>query len=165
MITSAWWRRGATTSAALALVLASTGAPAAAGAIPPATSAATAQHRQLPEPPPADQARAELDELAVEAPHSMDGYSREKFPHWIKQYGTCDTREVVLQRDGRDVVQDDQCRAVAGGWVSVYDDKVFTDAKALDIDHLVSARRFVEGSCHSAPTPGPRTSAAPSPTT
>ncbi|MFE7492166.1 DUF1524 domain-containing protein [Kitasatospora sp. NPDC057965] len=67
----------------------------------------------------------------------MEGYTREKFPHWIRQYGTCDTREVVLARDGQNVVQDDQCRAVSGTWVSPYDDKVFTDAKALDIDHLV----------------------------
>ncbi|MFB7124300.1 HNH endonuclease family protein [Kitasatospora sp. NPDC056273] len=137
MTTSAWWRRGATTVAALTLVLAPTAAPAAAAAVPPATSAATAQHRQLPEPPPADQARTELDELVVEAPHSMEGYSRDRFPHWVQQYGTCDTREVVLARDGQDVVQDDQCRAVSGTWVSPYDDKTFTDAKALDIDHLV----------------------------
>ncbi|MFE9492247.1 MULTISPECIES: hypothetical protein [unclassified Streptomyces] len=42
----------------------------------------------------------------------VPGYSRAKFPHWITQHGTCDTREVVLQRDG----QDDQCRAVSGTW-------------------------------------------------
>ncbi|MFF2751341.1 DUF1524 domain-containing protein [Kitasatospora sp. NPDC058048] len=138
MITSAWWRRGATTVAALAVALIPAAAPAAAAASPTApTAAVVARHRQLPEPPPAEQARAELDELVVEAPHSMEGYSREKFPHWIKQYGTCDTREVVLQRDGQDVVQDDQCRAVSGSWTSPYDDKTFTDAKQLDIDHLV----------------------------
>ncbi|MFG2697230.1 HNH endonuclease family protein [Kitasatospora sp. NPDC048407] len=136
MITSAWWRRSATAVAALALTLVPAAAPAAAAA-PVATSAVVAQHRQLPEPPPVEQARTELDQLTVEAPHSMEGYTREKFPHWIKQYGTCDTREVVLARDGQDVLQDDQCRAVSGTWVSPYDDKTFTDAKALDIDHLV----------------------------
>ncbi|MFJ6384636.1 HNH endonuclease family protein [Kitasatospora sp. NPDC092039] len=138
MITFAWWRRGATAAAALALALIPAAGPATAAA-PPSVPVATvvAQHRQLPEPPPAAQARTELDELVVEAPHSMEGYTREKFPHWIRQYGTCDTREVVLARDGQDIVQDDQCRAVAGTWTSPYDDKVVTDAKALDIDHLV----------------------------
>ncbi|MGX4733221.1 HNH endonuclease family protein [Kitasatospora griseola] len=138
MITSARWRHTATALAALALALISAAAPAAAAAPPngAATSPAS-QYRELPEPPPAEQARSELDELVVEAPHSMDGYTREKFPHWIRQYGTCDTREAVLARDGQDVVQDDQCRAVSGTWTSPYDGKVFTDAKALDIDHLV----------------------------
>ncbi|MFF3113585.1 DUF1524 domain-containing protein [Kitasatospora sp. NPDC057904] len=138
MITSAWWRRSATTVAALAIALIPAAVPAAAAAPTAAPSTALASpHRAMPEPPPAEQARTELNQLTVEAPHSMDGYSRQKFPHWITQYGTCDTREVVLQRDGQNVVQDAQCRAVAGTWLSLYDNKTFTDAKALDIDHLV----------------------------
>ncbi|MFE7216700.1 hypothetical protein ACFU93_44190 [Streptomyces sp. NPDC057611] len=40
----------------------------------------------------------------------VPGYSRAKFPHWITQYGTCDTREVTLQRDG----QDDQWQGEVG---------------------------------------------------
>jgi hypothetical protein len=47
------------------------------------------------------------------------------------------TREVVLQRDGQDVVTDDQLRAVAGTWTSPYDGKAFTDSKLLDIEHMV----------------------------
>ncbi|MEU1288004.1 HNH endonuclease family protein [Kitasatospora sp. NPDC005856] len=138
MTTSAWWRRGATTAAALALALIPTAAPATAAAPPPIPAATVVvQHRQLPEPPPAEEARTELGELVVEAPHSMEGYSRDRFPHWIKQYGTCDTREVVLARDGQNIVQDSECRAVSGTWTSPYDDKTFTDAKALDIDHLI----------------------------
>ncbi|MFJ9590720.1 HNH endonuclease family protein [Streptomyces acidicola] len=82
--------------------------------------------------------RKELDELNVAAPHPMTGYSRAKFPHWITQYGTCDTREVVLARDGQGVVQDDKCRAVAGTWVSPYDGKVATKPSTeVDIDHMV----------------------------
>ncbi|MEK8169815.1 hypothetical protein NKH77_08380 [Streptomyces sp. M19] len=84
-----------------------------------------------------EQARAELAELRVEAPHSMNGYSRSKFPHWIRQHEQCDTREVVLARDGRDVKQDAQCRAESGTWISPYDDKEFTAASQLDIDHIV----------------------------
>ncbi|MFJ4091490.1 hypothetical protein ACIPYS_07880 [Kitasatospora sp. NPDC089913] len=128
-------RRGATVLAALAAVLLPTAAPAAATTAPAAGMASA--RRDLPEPPPVDVVRVELDELTVEAPHSIDGYSRERFPHWIKIAGECDTRETVLARDGQGVVQDDLCRAVAGTWTSPYDDKAFTDAKALDIDHMV----------------------------
>lgn len=102
-----------------------------------AASVATAHQRVMPEPPGADQVRAELDKLLVEAPHSMTGYSRAKFPHWIKQYGTCDTREVVLARDGQGVTQDSECRAVEGTWESPYDGKTLTSASQVDIDHMV----------------------------
>ncbi|MFF2820995.1 HNH endonuclease family protein [Kitasatospora cineracea] len=137
MITSSRWRRGATALAALALALVPAAAPASATPVTVSVPAVVSPLRQLPEPPPADQVRAELDELVVEAPHSMDGYSRAKFPHWAIQFGTCDTREVVLARDGADVVQDGQCRAVAGSWVSVYDGRVLTAASQVDIDHMV----------------------------
>ncbi len=137
MITTARWRRGATVLAALATVLLPTSVPAAATTTPVPAAGAVSAHRDVPEPPPADVVRAELDDLVVEAPHSMDGYSRERFPHWVKISGECDTRETVLARDGAGVVQDELCRAVTGTWVSLYDDKVFTDAKALDIDHVV----------------------------
>ncbi|MEU1690030.1 HNH endonuclease family protein [Streptomyces hirsutus] len=126
------------TTAVTALLIPLTAAPATAtpASARHAANAATTR-RDLPEPPPADIVRKELGELNVAAPHPMIGYSRAKFPHWIIQYGTCDTREVVLARDGHDVVQDDQCRAVSGTWVSPYDDKVFTASGQLDIDHVV----------------------------
>ncbi|GAV38201.1 hypothetical protein Saa2_01080 [Streptomyces acidiscabies] len=87
MITSPRWRRAAVILAALALTLGPTAVPASS-ASPTVAAAAASGHRDLPEPPPADVARAELAELPVEAPHSMDGYSRTQFPHWITQYGT-----------------------------------------------------------------------------
>ncbi|NJP99166.1 HNH endonuclease family protein [Streptomyces zingiberis] len=91
----------------------------------------------LPGVPTAEQARTELAGLKV-APHgSMSGYSRSKFPHWSELGENCNTRETVLERDGTDVSQDEECRAVSGRWVSVYDDKTFTDASDLDIDHMV----------------------------
>ncbi|WP_372478804.1 HNH endonuclease family protein [Streptomyces griseocarneus] len=131
------WHR-ATLAATAALCLWST---AAAPAVPagnltgrPATQTL---RRDLPEPPPASVAREELAELVVEAPHSMDGYSRAKFPHWIKQMGSCDTREVVLSRDGKDVRTDSECRAVSGTWTSAYDGKVLNAASQVDIDHMV----------------------------
>lgn len=101
--------------AALLAPVSSTPAAAAAAAVPAANVAgAPSLRRDLPKPPPAEVARKELGELTVAAPHPMTGYSRSKFPHWVAQHGPCDTREVVLQRDGQDVVQNDQCRAVSG---------------------------------------------------
>ncbi|MFF3491812.1 HNH endonuclease family protein [Streptomyces sp. NPDC002795] len=102
-----------------------------------ATTGAPAQDGTLPGVPGADEARDALAELKV-APHgSMSGYSRDKFPHWMEQGDSCTTREVVLKRDGKDVKTDDECRAVSGNWVSVYDGEKFTDSGDLDIDHTV----------------------------
>ncbi|MGW7261159.1 HNH endonuclease family protein [Streptomyces sp. NPDC054834] len=129
------------TAAVAALLAPVSSAPAAAAAFAvPASHLAGAPsvRRDLPEPPPVDIVRKELGELTVAAPHPMTGYSRSKFPHWITQYGTCDTREVVLARDGQDVAQDEQCRAVSGVWYSAYDGKVSTrPSTEVDIDHVV----------------------------
>ncbi|MFJ3206280.1 HNH endonuclease [Streptomyces sp. NPDC086989] len=103
----------------------------------PAAARVAAVRRDLPEAPPASVARVELAALVVEAPHSMAGYSRARFPHWAQQGQQCDTREVVLERDGQDVVRDDQCRAVAGSWFSPYDGKTLSAASQVDIDHMV----------------------------
>ncbi|WP_329522214.1 HNH endonuclease family protein [Spirillospora sp. NBC_01491] len=102
-----------------------------------AWTATAASARELPEPSSAAKARTELSGLTVAAPHPMTGYSRAKFPHWAQQGADCDTREVVLKRDGRNVAQDAKCRAVSGTWLSVYDGKTFTSASQLDIDHVV----------------------------
>ncbi|MGW2426160.1 GmrSD restriction endonuclease domain-containing protein [Streptomyces sp. NPDC001709] len=131
-------RRRAATLALTCLSLLVTATPAPASAAPPTTTAAPAVvRRDLPEPPATDVALKELGELTIDAPHSMAGYSRAKFPHWIKQYGECDTREVVLSRDGQDVTQDSMCRATTGRWYSPYDGKTLDAASKVDIDHMV----------------------------
>ncbi|APU14352.1 MULTISPECIES: HNH endonuclease family protein [Actinoalloteichus] len=79
----------------------------------------------------------QLAELTVAPEGPMTGYSRERFPHWSSHGDNCNTREVVLERDGTDVVADDQCRPQSGTWISVYDDQEFTEAGDLDIDHTV----------------------------
>ncbi|SFW50064.1 HNH endonuclease family protein [Amycolatopsis australiensis] len=99
-----------------------------AGATPPSPA---------PVPASAADARKQLDELTVAPRTSMDGYSREKFPHWDSQGGGCDTREVVLKRDGKDVRTDKDCRPVSGTWTSVYDDETWTKPTDVDIDHMV----------------------------
>ncbi|KAJ5535944.1 secreted protein [Penicillium frequentans] len=87
--------------------------------------------------PTASTAQNELSALTVAAQGSEDGYSRAKFPHWITQSGTCDTREVVLKRDGSNVVQSSSCAATSGTWISPYDGATWTQASDVDIDHLV----------------------------
>ncbi|MEU6717524.1 HNH endonuclease family protein [Nonomuraea sp. NPDC046802] len=100
-------------------------------------SAASAAPAELPPPIPAPIAVKQLAELQVAAPRPMTGYSRARFPHWIQQGNSCDTREVVLARDGVDVTRDEACRAVSGMWHSEYDGRDFTSAAQLDIDHMV----------------------------
>ncbi|MGW2113323.1 hypothetical protein [Streptomyces sp. NPDC001948] len=104
--------------------LALAAAPTTATAVGPQASARQAlpnqapSLRELPEPPDTVKARELLAELVVADEDDVPGYSRAKFPHWVTQYGTCDTREVTLQRVVQDVVQDDGCRAVSGTWYS-----------------------------------------------
>src|SRR5438046_9685509 len=67
-----------------------------------------------PTPPSASTAASELAGLTVKTEGSTTGYSRDKFPHWIIQSGTCDTREEVLKRDGSGVTVDSSCQPTAG---------------------------------------------------
>lgn len=80
---------------------------------------------------------ASLDALTVAAAGSMSGYSREKFTHWISQGNGCDTRDVVLKRDGKNVKSTADCKITSGSWYSPYDEKTLTDPQDLDIDHVV----------------------------
>lgn len=82
-------------------------------------------------------ARTQLAALKTAPPGSMSGYSRDKFTHWAEQGDKCDTREVVLQRDGSNVTRNSECKAVSGTWKSLYDEVVVTEATKMDIDHMV----------------------------
>ncbi|MET7491111.1 HNH endonuclease family protein [Streptomyces sp900116325] len=99
-------------------------------------TAPTAQ-AAMPTPVAASTARTYLSQLTVKAEGSSSGYSRDLFPHWITQSGACDTREVVLKRDGTSVTQNSSCTAVSGSWYSEYDGATWTAASDLDIDHMV----------------------------
>jgi hypothetical protein len=90
-----------------------------------------------PTPPSATTAATQLASLTVKAEGSTTGYSRDKFPHWIIQSGTCDTREQVLKRDGSGVSVDSSCHPTAGRWYSVYDATWVNDSSDFDIDHIV----------------------------
>jgi len=85
--------------------------------------------------PSAATARSELAALGVKTAGSMAGYSRDRFPHWIDQGGGCDTRDVVLKRDGTGVPA--TCPVSGGTWYSPYDGATWTSASDVDIDHVV----------------------------
>ena len=90
-----------------------------------------------PTPPSAATARTQLASLTVKAEGPSDGYSRDKFPHWITQSGSCNTREEVLKRDGKNVQTDSSCAATSGTWYSEYDGETWSAASDVDIDHVV----------------------------
>lgn len=53
-------------------------------------------------------------------------------------YSSCNTRDVVLKRDGTNVVQSSTgCTITGGTWVSPYDGATWTASSDVDIDHLV----------------------------
>src|SRR5699024_10358393 len=95
-----------------------------------------------------EEARSALEELSVEPPQSMDGYSRDSFPHWLSAgdwgwedipYDTgCDTREVALYRDAVDVdMGEEECEVLDGTWTTPYTGETVRDSSELDIDHIV----------------------------
>lgn len=114
--------------------------PAPAGSSPSAPGAGGAEPAAgdvLPGMVGVQEARTRLAALKVAPPGTMAGYSRAKFTHWAEQGDKCDTREVVLKRDGTNVTRDSECKAVSGTWKSLYDGVVVTDASKMDIDHIV----------------------------
>ncbi|WP_246843052.1 HNH endonuclease family protein [Allokutzneria sp. NRRL B-24872] len=82
-------------------------------------------------------AKSELAALRVAPEGPMTGYDRKEFPHWEPVSGACNTREEVLKRDGTDVKTDAECASVSGKWFSPYDNKTYTAASDIDIDHVV----------------------------
>jgi hypothetical protein len=77
--------------------------------------------------------------LKIEPEHSRDGYTRDAFKHWIDEDGDgCNTRsEVLIEESTVPAETDWNCRPILGEWYSYYDDRHFTAAGGLDIDHMV----------------------------
>jgi Protein of unknown function (DUF1524) len=83
------------------------------------------------------QTKQALEELTVAPWGSMAHYSRDRFPHWVSQGHGCDTRDVVLQKQGQSVVTTPECGVTSGTWFSAYDGKTVSDPHSVDIDHMV----------------------------
>jgi hypothetical protein len=114
-----------------------TAALTALAAIAAWTLSATSALAYPPDPPSASTAATQLASLTVKTEGSTSGYSRDLFPHWITQSGSCDTREQVLKRDGTGVTVDSSCQPTAGRWYSVYDSTYVETSSGVDIDHIV----------------------------
>ena len=91
-----------------------------------------------PSPPSLSTVNSELAAIPTEPETGSAGYSRSLFPHWSTQSPGCDTREVVLQRDGVDVVTSSTCAATSGSWYSEYDGAWNYASSDVDIDHVVA---------------------------
>lgn len=74
--------------------------------------------------------------------YAEDGsYDRKTFKHWTDADKDCqDTRQEVLIAESVVPVTLDTrgCRVLAGEWHDPYTGEVFTDPKALDVDHVVA---------------------------
>ena len=90
-----------------------------------------------PDVPSKSQVQSELNALHVAAEGSMTGYSRDQFPHWHTVSGTCNTREMVLKRDGTNVTVGSDCYPTSGSWFSYYDGVTRYSASEISIDHIV----------------------------
>ncbi|MFD3687906.1 HNH endonuclease family protein [Nocardiopsis sp. NPDC058631] len=70
---------------------------------------------------------------------NREGYDRSLFPHWTDEdRDGCNTRMEVLIAEATVAPEtDERCRLTGGEWQSYYDDRVHTEARGLDIDHMV----------------------------
>lgn len=82
--------------------------------------------------------RDAVEALSV-ADEVRDGYERTKFKHWIDADGDgCNTRtEVLLDEATTPPDLSGRCTITGGSWYSYYDDVTVTEARGLDIDHMV----------------------------
>jgi hypothetical protein len=66
------------------------------------------------------------------------GYKREQFKHWVGTGNGCDARKsVIISEAIKKPNVDSKCNIVGGEWLSIYDSAKVTDAKKLDVDHMV----------------------------
>ncbi|KAK0627849.1 hypothetical protein B0T14DRAFT_535543 [Immersiella caudata] len=92
-------------------------------------------------------AQSDLTSLLIRPRSSSTPYNRTLFPHWKTHSGPCNIREYVLVRDGTNVkTSSTTCAATSGTWFSPYDNKTWTLASDVDIDHMVPlANAWVSG--------------------
>ncbi|MEV1092207.1 HNH endonuclease family protein [Streptomyces microflavus] len=79
-----------------------------------------------------------------------DGYERDSFKHWIDEdQDGCPTRaEVLIEEATTKPEQGERCTLTGGVWTSSYDGVEVTDAKRLDIDHMVPLAEAWDSGAH-----------------
>jgi hypothetical protein len=92
---------------------------------------------QSPTAPGPAKTKSALAKLRVVPVDSGSGYRRTRFGSgWASSPGGCNTRKLVLLRDGQDARKGSGCRII-GRWRSFYDGMEFTSSSKLDIDHVI----------------------------
>ena len=91
---------------------------------------------------PSSEAGVALDGLEVKGRAPKTGYERSMFGDGWDSLNGCTTRNIILYRDLKDPVLDDNCKVVAGTLVDPYGGEIilFTREKsdAVQIDHVVA---------------------------
>lgn len=112
--------------------------PPSAGAPAPTSASPTAGN---PAPAASDGALSLADAIAKipAAEEQRDGYKRDSFKHWIDEDADgCSTRQEVLIAEAvKKPEQGARCALTGGEWLSYYDEATVTEARKLDIDHMV----------------------------
>ena len=93
---------------------------------------------------------AELLGLLVVAEEVPAGYDRDLFRHWIDEDGDgCSARAEVLIAEAQERPSiGDRCALVGGRWWSLYDERTFTNASEIDIDHVVALKEAWDSGAH-----------------
>ncbi|MEU3001282.1 HNH endonuclease family protein [Streptomyces sp. NPDC006995] len=78
------------------------------------------------------------------------GYERDAFKHWVDEdQDSCTTRaEVLLAEAVTAPEQGARCSLSGGSWLSYYDEAEVTDARKLDIDHMVPLAEAWDSGAH-----------------
>jgi hypothetical protein len=78
-----------------------------------------------------------LSQIKIENENRVNKYLRTDYKHWVDaDVDGCDTRREVLERDS--IISIENCFSNAGEWYSIYDGLKITDARKIDIDHVVA---------------------------
>ena len=86
----------------------------------------------------------ELAKLAVKGRAPKTGYARTQFGQGWQTVGTCDTRNLILQRDLTGVTLDEECHVLRGTLEDPYSGKIIqftrgeTTSDDVQIDHVVA---------------------------
>lgn len=93
----------------------------------------------------------ETFESLLVATEVRSGYNRNLFPHWIDaDQNGCNTRFEVLIAEAVIAPQvGPNCRLTGGSWLSLFDNKRFSEVSQLDVDHLVPLAEAWRSGAHS----------------
>ena len=87
----------------------------------------------------------------VSATSQRQPYKRSLYTHWVDADRDCqNTRTEVLIRDSFSVkLSKDGCKVLTGVWLDPYTGNLYTDPKALDVDHVVPLKNAHDSGAHS----------------